>query len=102
MGNAVQQSGDCADLAAGEKHIGDAWNHTTGLAAQFDHGMRVGRKLLSAVAPIFDQLGGSHHLKPIMSGITAYDQGRSDVMYGANNVMAHYQRIKRQVPEIDL
>ncbi len=85
-----------------KKHIGDAWNHTTGLAAQFDHGMRVGRKLLSAVAPIFDQLGGSHHLKPIMSGFTAYDQGRSDVMYGVNNVMSHYQRIKRQVPEIDL
>ncbi len=85
-----------------KKTIGDAWNHTTKLASQFDSGMRVGRKLLSAVTPIFHSLGGSHHLKPIMSGIKAYDQGRSDVMYGVNNVMSHYQRIRRQVPEVDL
>jgi hypothetical protein len=85
-----------------KKHIGDAWNHTTKLASQFDSGMHVGRKILASVAPIFDQFGGSHHLKPIMSGIKAYDQGKADVMYGVNNVMSHYQRIKRQVPEIDL
>ena len=85
-----------------KKHIGDAWNHTTKLASQFDTGMKVGRKILASVAPIFDQFGSSHHLKPIMSGIKAYDQGRADVMYGVNNVMSHYQRIKRQVPEIDL
>ena len=52
--------------------------------------------------PIFDQFGGSHHLRPIMSGIRAYDQGKADVMYGYNNVMSHYQRIRRQVPEVDL
>ena len=85
-----------------KKHIGDTWNHATKLAGQFDSGMRVGRKLLSAVAPIFDQFGVSHHLKPIMSGIKAYDQGRADVMYGYHNVRAHYDRIKRQVPEVDL
>ncbi len=85
-----------------KKVIGDTWNHATKLAGQFDSGMRVGRKLLSAVVPIFDQFGGSHHLKPLVSGIKAYDQGRSDVMYGVNNIMSHYQRIKRQVPEIDL
>ncbi len=85
-----------------KKYIGDTWNHATKLAGQFDHGMRVGRKLLASVAPIFDQLGGSHHLKPLVSGIKAYDQGRSDVMYGVNNAMSHYQRIKRQVHEINL
>ncbi len=85
-----------------KKAVGDTWNHAAKLAGQFDSGMRVGRKLLSAVVPIFDQLGGSHHLKPLMSGIKAYDQGRADVMYGVNNVMSHYQRIKRQVPEVDL
>ena len=31
--------------------------------------MQVGRRLLASVAPIFDQLGGSQHLKPIMSGL---------------------------------
>ncbi len=85
-----------------KKVIGDTWNHATKLAGQFDHGMRVGRKLLSAVVPMFDSLGATHHLKPLMSGIKAYDQGRSDVMYGYNNVLKHYQRMKRQVPEVDL
>ena len=60
------------------------------------------KRLLASVAPIFDQLGGSQHLKPIMSGLTAYDKGKSDVMQGYNNVQHHYNRIKRQVPELEL
>ena len=56
--------------------LGDAWHGATKLASQFDSGMKVGRRLLASVAPIFDQLGGSQHLKPIMSGIKAYDKGR--------------------------
>jgi len=94
------------NLAQGWHHtkrvVGDAWHHTTKLAAQFDSGMKVGRRLLASVAPIFDQLGGSQHLKPIMSGLTAYDKGKSDVMQGYNNIQHHYNRIKRQVPELEL
>ena len=82
--------------------IGNAWHHTTKMASQFDHGMQVGKRLLASVAPIFDQLGGGHHLKPIMSGIGAYDKGKSDVMFGVNNVQAHLSRIRRQVPEIGI
>ena len=94
------------NLAQGWHHtkrvMGDAWHHTTKLAAQFDSGMKVGRRLLASVAPIFDQLGGAQHLKPIMQGLTAYDRGKSDVMQGYNNVQHHYNRIKRQVPELEL
>jgi hypothetical protein len=64
--------------------------------------MQVGKKLLGAVAPILDQFGGAQHMKPIVSGIRAYDQGKADVMYGVNNVQTHLHRIRRQVPEIDL
>ncbi len=82
--------------------MGDAWHGAPKLAAQFDSGMKVGRRLLASVAPIFDQLGGSQHLKPIMSGLTAYDWGNSDVMQGYNNVQHQYNRIKRQVPDSEL
>ena len=93
-------------LARGWHHtkraVGDVWNHTTKLASQFDQGMQVGRRLLSAVSPILDQLGQAHHLKPIMSGLTAYDQSKADVMHGVNNVQTHLHRIRRQVPELNL
>ena len=82
--------------------MGDAWHGATKIASQFDSGMKVGRRLLASVAPIFDQLGGSQHLKPIMSGLTAYDKGKSEVMTGYNNVQNHYNRIRRQVPELEL
>jgi len=81
---------------------GDAWHGATKLASQFDNGMKVGRRLLASVAPIFDQLGQSQHLKPIMSGLKAYDKGRGEVMDGYNNVQNHYNRIRRQVPELDM
>ena len=82
--------------------LGDAWHGATQLASRFDSGMKVGRRLLASVAPIFDQLGQAQHLKPIMSGIKAYDRGRGEVMDGYNQVENHYKRIKRQVPELEL
>ncbi len=82
--------------------IGDTWDHAVRIGAQMDHGMRIGKRLLASVAPILDHFGGGHHLKPIMSGIHAYDQGRADVLYGYNNVQTHLQRIRRQVPELQL
>ena len=82
--------------------IGEGWNRAVRIGHQVDQGVRMGKKLLGAVAPILDQFGGAHHMKPIMRGINAYDQGKSDVMYGVNNVQTHLHRIRRQVPEIGL
>ena len=83
-----------------KKFIGSAYHHTTKLASQLDTGMQIGKRLLSAVSPLFDSYGIS--MKPIMSGISAYDQGKSDVMHGYNNVQAHLSRIRRQVPELQI
>ena len=85
-----------------KKVIGHSWHHAVKIGQQLDYGMQVGKKLLGAISPLLDQFGAAHHMKPIMSGIRAYDQGKSDVMYGVNNVQAHYDRIRRQVPEIGL
>jgi hypothetical protein len=85
-----------------KKMVGNTWNHAVKLGQQLDHGMHVGKKLLGAITPLLDQFGAGHHVKPIMSGIKAYDQGRADVMYGVHNVQAQYDRIRRQVPEIGL
>jgi len=82
--------------------IGDTWDHAVRIGQQMDHGMRIGKRLLASMTPLLDQFGGGHHVKSIMSGIQAYDQGKSDVMYGYNNVQSHLQRIRRQVPELEL
>jgi hypothetical protein len=82
--------------------IGDTFNHAVRIGQGLDHGMRIGKKLLASVSPILDQYGGGHHVKSIMSGITAYDSGKADVMHGYNNIQSHYSRIQRQVPEINL
>ena len=85
---------------AAKRIIGDAWHHSLKLAGQFDSGIQVGRRLLASTAPIFDQMGASY--KPIMNALTAYDKGKSDVVGGYNNVQSHYNRIRRQVPELEL
>ena len=82
--------------------IGDTWNHAVKIKQNLNHGMKIGKRLLGAMSPIFDQYGGGHHMKSIMSGISAYDQGKSDIMNGYNNIQSHYSRIQRAVPEINL
>ena len=86
-----------------KKVIGDTFNHAVKIGQGIDHGMQIGKKLLSAMSPIFDSYNnGQHHMKSIMGGISAYDQGKADIMHGYNNIQAHYSRIQRQVPEINL
>jgi hypothetical protein len=82
--------------------IGDGFNQAVRIGQGLDTGMRIGKKLLASLAPVLDQYGGGQYVKPIMQGINAYDQGRSDVMDTFNNVQAHHSRIQRQVPEINL
>ena len=85
-----------------KKMIGQTWDHAVRIGTSLDNGMRIGKRLLAAMSPIFDQYGGSHHMKSIMGGISAYDKGRADLMDGYNNIQAHLSRIQRQVPEINL
>ena len=82
--------------------IGGTFNHAVRIGQNLDHGMKIGKRLLSSMSPLFDQYGGQNHMKSIMGGITAYDQGKADIMNGYNNVQSHYARIQRQVPEINL
>ena len=85
-----------------KKVIGDTFNHAVRIGQGLDHGMRIGKRLLSAMSPIFDQYGGQNHMKSIMGGISAYDQGKADIMHGYNNIQTQYSRVQRQVPEINL
>ena len=82
--------------------IGDGWNGAVKLAGQFDQGMRVGRKLFGALQPALDQFAAPEHQKTIMAGFKQYDSTRSDIMNGYNQVEQAHNRIKRQVPELDL
>ena len=89
-------------FAYGKKVLGDTWHQAVRIGQNMDHGMRVGKRLLAAVSPLLDAVGGGRALKPLMQGVEAYDRGRSHAMEGYTNVMAHHARIKRQVPEIGL
>ena len=89
-------------LAYGKKVIGDGWNHAVRIGQNMDHGMRVGKRLIGAIAPLLDQFGAGGAMKPLMQGVDAYDRGRSQAMGHYTNVMAHHARVKRQVPEIGL
>ena len=82
--------------------IGDGWNGAVKLAGQFDQGMRVSRRLFGALQPALDQYAGTGHMNTVMEGFKKYDQTRSDVMQGYNNVEHHYNRIRRAVPELNL
>ena len=61
--------------------------------------MQLGRRILSAASPLLDELGVN--MRPALQGIAAYDGGKMEVMNRFNNVQDHYQRIRRQVPELD-
>ena len=89
-------------FAYGKKVIGDTWHHAVRIGQGADHAMRVGKRLLGAIAPLMDQFGAHGTTKSLMQGVSAYDQGREQVMNGYTNVMSHHARIKRQVPELSL
>ena len=78
--------------------LGDSWNHALRIGTQLDEGMRVGKRLLGAMAPLLSD----DVVRPIMRGVSAYDQGKAEVVHGVNNVQTHLHRIRRQVPEIGL
>ena len=82
--------------------IGDGWHGAVKLAGQFDQGMRVSRRLFGALQPALDQYAGPGHTNTVMEGFKKYDETRSDVMQGYNNVEHHYNRIRRAVPELNL
>ena len=89
-------------FAYGKKVLGDTWHQAVRIGQGMDHGMRVGKRLLGAIAPLMDQFGAGHAMKPLMQGVSAYDQGRASTMDHYTQIMSHHARIKRQVPEIGL
>ena len=89
-------------FAYGKKVLGDTWHQAVKIGQGMDHGMRVGKRLLSAISPLLDQFGAGGAMKPLMQGVQAFDDGRAQAMNGYTNLMAHHARIKRQVPEIGL
>jgi len=84
-----------------KKIIGDGWHAGLKIAGQIDQGMNVGRRLVGALSPAINAMGGGH-MKALEAGFTQYDQSRNQVVSGINNVATMHSRLKRAVPEIDL
>ena len=81
--------------------IGDGWHGTVGFLKNVDRGMNVGRRLVGALSPAINAMGGGH-MKALEAGFTQYDQSRNQVVSGINQVQTMHSRLKRAVPEIDL
>ena len=84
-----------------KKIIGDGWHAGLKIAGQLDRGMSVGRRLVGALSPAINAMGGGH-MKALEAGFSQYDQTRGQVVQGINNVQTMHSRLKRAVPEIDL
>ena len=80
--------------------IGDGWHSGVKILGQIDRGMNVGRRLVGALSPAIQALGGN--MKALEAGFGQYDQTRGQVVSGINNVQTMHSRLKRAVPEIDL
>ena len=81
--------------------IGDGWHSGVKILGQIDRGMSVGRRLVGALSPAINAMGGGH-MKALNDGFTQYDQTRGQMVQGINNVQTMHSRLKRAVPEIDL
>ena len=80
--------------------IGDSWHAGLKIAGQIDRGMNVGRRMVGALSPAIQAMGGN--MKALDDGFAKYDQSRNQVVSGINNVQTMHSRLKRAVPEIDL
>ena len=80
--------------------IGDGWHAGLKIAGQIDRGMSVGRRLVGALNPTIQAMGGN--MKALDEGFSKYDNTRGQVVQGINNVQTMHSRLKRAVPEIDL
>ena len=81
--------------------LGDGWHGTVGFLENVDRGMSVGRRLVGALSPAIQAMGGGH-MKTLEAGFTQYDQTRGQVVSGINNVNTLHRRIQEAVPESDV
>ena len=62
--------------------------------------MNVGRKLVGALSPAIQAMGGN--MKALDDGFSKYDNARGQAVQGINNVQTMHRKIQRAVPEIEL
>ena len=74
--------------------IGDGWHSGVKILGQIDRGMSVGRRLVGALSPAINAMGGGH-MKALEAGFTQYDQSRNRVWYG----MVWYPRQPKMVAQ---
>ena len=86
----------------GKKTIGSMWHHTVKFASQLDHGFNVGKRILSSIDPLLQDLGAGNVSRAAVQGFGKYEQGRDQAMGYHNNVMANLSRLRRDVPELGL
>jgi hypothetical protein len=84
------------NLAHGWHHtkrvMGDAWHGATKLAAQFDSGMKVGRRLLASVAPtavLFLPKSNERRIAPAVAALVVRRTVSVPVLFGNTTLHFH-------------
>ena len=86
----------------GKRAIGNAFNHAVKFAGQIDHAMGLGKRIVGALQPAIQDMGGSGFNRAVMQGISGYEQGRNEIMWHHNKVQAQLSHLRRAAPELDL
>ena len=86
----------------GRRTVGHMWTHAVKFAGQLDHAVGVGKRLVGALHPAIQDMGGSQLSGSIMQGIGHYERGRDQVIGQHNKVEAQLSHLRRAVPEIDM
>ena len=76
--------------------------HARHFAHSVDRGVRVGRQLYGAIAPILDQYAGKAHARPVMKALQGYDDLRRQVLGHAENASIVAGAVAKSIPSIGL
>ena len=81
------------NLNKAKKHIGNKYVESKRLLHNIDHGVRLTKKVYSAVAPVINSLAGNEHFSKInkhaMKAISGYDNIRKNVIDNHDQAESH-------------
>ena len=86
----------------GKRTIANIWNHATKFAGDIDYSMKVGKRLFAALDPLLQNSGFGQTSRAIVSGFGQYEKGRDEVIGYNNQVQGTLNRLRRNVPELEI
>ena len=86
----------------GKRTLGHIWNTATKFAGDIDYSMKVGKRLFAALDPLLQDFGATQTSRAIVQGFGAFERGRDEVIGLDNKVQGTLNRLRRNVPELEI